>query len=422
NSPAPRTRRRLRVLYLTCHLPFPPHSGGRLRDAELIRHLADRADIHLCVVSKTYEQDLAHQAEAEGYCASVAILPAAPVTEDAADGTTPEKIRRHHCPEMRGLLAAKLAAGDFDVIHVEGYYLMQHVPADASVPVFLGTQNVEYLLEEQRSTLCGTASPVRAEVQDAARWAEESAWLRADACGAVSHDDLTHIRTHVRIPVTRWTPDGADHLFLTDTGDPLPDLGDGPRVLYLANFGYQPSADAGRLLCEQIWPLVHSQVPDARLILAGANPPDWLRKYAAHDRSITVTGPVESVTPLLLRADLFLAPLRIGGGVKVKILEALTAGCAVVTTPVGAQGLAPEVCAAMAVVADEHDTAEAATTLLRSPERREALRAAARDVASRLPSWPQAARLLHDAWLAMLDRVRTAARESTAARVDERVG
>ncbi|MCC8243020.1 glycosyltransferase [Saccharothrix luteola] len=396
-------RERLRVLYLTCHLPFPAHSGGRLRDAELIRQLAEHVDVHLFVVSKTYEQDRAHEAEAVRHCASVSILPASrPVDSD----TAPEKVRRHRCPGMRALIAAELAATDFDVVHVEGYYLMQHVPRDCGVPVFLGTQNVEYLLEEQRCLLAA------AEPSPSDRRVEETAWSQADACGAVSLDDLLHIKARLPDAVVRWTPDGADHVRReVHVADPLPRLGPGPRVLYLANFGYEPSADAARVLCDRIWPAILSRVPEANLVLTGANPPGWLVAAASRRPGITVTGPVESVGPHLAAADVFLAPLRIGGGVKVKILEALAAGCAVVTTPIGAQGLPDEARAAMVVAEDDQGTIDGTVRLLRSEEQRRSLEAATREAVRSLPGWGQASRLLRDGWLAMLDRVRTKAED-----------
>lgn len=394
-----RLQPRLQVLYLTCHLPFPPHSGGRLRDAELIRHLAEQVDIHLCVVSKTYELDSTHLSEAQRYCRSVSMLAAEPIE----NGEVSDKVRRHRCPDMISLMATLRRTVAIDLIHVEGYYLMQHVPVGVTVPVFLGTQNIEYLLDEQRSALSLPGADV---LPESARRAEETAWSRADGYGAVSHDDLIHLRHHTGVPGTWWTPNGSDHLSGEDAEHPLPELGDRLSVLYLANFGYQPSSDAARLLCERIWPFVHAQVPHAQLILVGANPPDWLWTYAARDPSVTVTGPVASVSPWLRRSDVVLAPLRIGGGVKVKILEAITAGCAVVTTPVGVQGLPSEVRDAMVVVSTDGDAARSTIALLQSPERRRSLRTAARRAARLLPTWSRAACLLHDAWLATLAQAR----------------
>src|SRR3954469_24976338 len=83
-------RATLRVLFLTCHLPYPPVSGGRLRELELLRRLTPEVEIHLCAVSKTYEDDLAAADRLKGICASVAVFPAISGPDEL-----PPQVRRH---------------------------------------------------------------------------------------------------------------------------------------------------------------------------------------------------------------------------------------------------------------------------------------------------------------------------------------
>src|SRR5205807_2081837 len=126
-------------------------------------------------------------------------------------------------------------------------------------------------------------------------------------------------------------------------GPHLPKTQPGGHVTFLANWAYAPNMDAAHHLCADIWPRIHAVEPEARLHLVGANPPDSLRRIAAGARNVTVDGPVPDVPPVLAASDVVVCPLRIGGGVKVKMLEALASGCAIVTTSIGVQGLAQAV-------------------------------------------------------------------------------
>jgi glycosyltransferase involved in cell wall biosynthesis len=127
----------------------------------------------------------------------------------------------------------------------------------------------------------------------------------------------------------------------------------------------------------------------------GFAPPPRLYDLAARCANVEVVGEVPSVAPVLAAADVVLCPLRIGGGVKVKVLEALAAGKAVVTTPVGAQGLGDVVAANGLVVQESTEALALATAdLLRFPRRRRTLERRAREAVSALPTWDDAAKAL----------------------------
>jgi glycosyltransferase involved in cell wall biosynthesis len=128
-------------------------------------------------------------------------------------------------------------------------------------------------------------------------------------------------------------------------------------------------------LVDQVFPAVLRRYPDATLTVVGSSPPAWLSDIGRKDRRIRVTGWVPDVSRWLDAAEVVVCPLRIGGGVKVKVLEALARGCAIVTTPVGMQGLrylprdSVMECQDLAV-------ADACVTLLKSPARRDQARRA----------------------------------------------
>jgi polysaccharide biosynthesis protein PslH len=375
----------VRVLFLTCHLPYPPHSGGRLRELELLRRLPKDIELQLCAVSKTYLEDVLAAPALEALCQGVKVVPAA-----CENGHPPTQVLKHRSRAAGRFVRAALRRGRVDLVHVEGFYLMQHVPDWCRVPIVLVEQNVEYSLWEQRLRVAGSREEQRRSFLEfrETRAHELAAWRRATICGAVTEDDRTAMLRAMPGLDVRVVPDGADHLpaRLDCPAEPQ------PTVLFVGNYGYEPNVDAARWLCAEIMPRVRERVPAARLVLVGNSPPadllglrcDWL----------DVTGRVERIEPYLDASAVFVAPLRVGGGIKVKMLEALSRGKAIVSTSVGTQGLG-SACERCARVADGAEAFAAETTrLLLDTGARRALERRAMAFAHSLPTWDEAAEAL----------------------------
>jgi glycosyltransferase involved in cell wall biosynthesis len=135
-------------------------------------------------------------------------------------------------------------------------------------------------------------------------------------------------------------------------------------LLFVGNYDYPPNVDAALRLARDILPQVRRQLPDARLWLVGHAPPPELRALA--DDTIKVTGRVPDVRPYLARAGVFVSPLRLGAGIKNKILEALAVGCPVAATPLSVDGIAVKD-GESALIADGDGLSAAAVRLLSDP-------------------------------------------------------
>jgi glycosyltransferase involved in cell wall biosynthesis len=373
---------------VACHLPYPPYSGGRRREYELVRRVADAFDVTLCAVSKTYEEDVANAPALKEHCRDVWVFPAEPSGDDPS--AEPAQVVRHRCREMTGHVSRSVAAGGYDVIHVEGFYLMQHVPEDCPVPVLLVEQNVEYVLWRQRAATAIGKHDREAAVAEYLRTleAEMTAWARADLCAALTPDDAAIMKSASPGLDVRLVPDGVDHLLAAEG-----DASVGRRghvVTFAANFGYQPNVDAALFLCHEIWPRVVRRFPAARLLLVGNAPPEEVRRLDGR-RNVVVTGRVVSIDPFLERAAVVVCPLRVGGGIKVKMLEAMSRGKAIVTTSVGAQGLTDFAGRGFVVEDQPAAFAHAIAQLLVDGEARRALEDGARAAAATLPTWDDAA-------------------------------
>jgi glycosyltransferase involved in cell wall biosynthesis len=137
--------------------------------------------------------------------------------------------------------------------------------------------------------------------------------------------------------------------------------------LFFGSFRHQPNVDALRFLLQDIWPRIQQARPEATLDLMGSGMPAWVEQAARRLSSVRVLGFQPDVRPVLAEASVVIAPLRFGSGVKIKILEAMALGKAVVTTPIGAEGIEAEPGADFIVADDAQSLASETVRLLANP-------------------------------------------------------
>lgn len=397
----------MRILFLTAHLPFPPLSGGRRREFELISRLSRRFEIHLCTVTKTWEMDNKHVSDMLHYCSTVNLFRAVPL-EMQQDERYSLQMKKHSSHEARSHLSYVLMTNDFDIVHVEGYYLMQLLPSILHVPVLLVEHNIEYLLILQRFLLARSAQErfhIWQEYVHTLKW-ERLLWKRAMVCVTLTVDDqiaMKKLESSIRV---KMIPDGVDHLRRNDA----PKLSEnteknrtarakGSYILFVGNLAYEPNIDAALYFSNIIFPLVLQTVPNAKLYIVGSHPPPQV--LSLRSNRIEVTGYVHSVIPYYEMADVVVCPLRIGGGVKVKVLEALNAGKAIVSTSIGAQGLNHKGCQAIAIADDAPHFAQGVVRLLNDPVQRLKQEHKAVAYAKKLPTWNNVSRAFVRCYKAM---------------------
>jgi glycosyltransferase involved in cell wall biosynthesis len=176
----------------------------------------------------------------------------------------------------------------------------------------------------------------------------------------------------------------------TVIGEPLDPLGScQPNLLFVGNFKHAPNVDAAERLIETILPQICARCPDVTLTIVGASPPRRLLEQAKHN--IVITGFVPDVTPYLDRATLVVAPLRLGGGMRVKVLEALAAGKAVVASSLAIEGLDLTDGEHILVADDDQALVAAIVELLCDVEKRYRLATAAYQWARLNLSWTRSA-------------------------------
>jgi glycosyltransferase involved in cell wall biosynthesis len=389
-------RRRLgafAVTYVTNQLPYPAHSGGQLREAQLLARVGMTVDVDLFVLTESYERDARHAHLATARCRSVRLFESTPTPADGPAEDVPERVWRYESAAFDAALKEHLAASPSDVVHVEGYFLAEHLPADLPIPVVIVAENVEYLIDrdnEIRGRARGAPWLVSKEM-------EYAALSRSVLVGAVCEEDADIFRRDApRLSVSVF-PNGADHLGLGHNEKPERGA-PSDQVTFIGNYSWGPTLDGAWSLVREIWPRVLKTHPAARLALVGAGIPADLRLAAEAVRGIQVVGEVETVLPVLAATDIFVCPLWIRSGIKVKMLEALSAGCAVVCTKAALRGLPAGIERAVVTAEDCQRFAEAIGTLMDDPARRHHLSKMARHAIESFPTWDDAADMLVKGW------------------------
>lgn len=156
-------------------------------------------------------------------------------------------------------------------------------------------------------------------------------------------------------------------------------------IIFVGNFSHFPNVDAASYFHNDILPLLKKKIPDITVVLAGSHPPGWIRRLAQSDRNILVTGYVKDILEIYSKSKVFIAPIRCGGGMSFKILEALALRMPVVATSVGARGISA---GNIVKIADsKEEFADAVIDLLNNPSQREELSENGRRAVEKYYSW-----------------------------------
>jgi hypothetical protein len=342
---------------VTKFVPLPDDSGGKQRSLAIARRLAERAELTLCA----YDDGHADHRGIEKLGIDLRTVPWRPSPLAVARGAA----RTRSVSTGRfwsGALAAEVrrAAGEapLDLLQVEYVQMSPFARGVAARRRVLDLADVE-------SALVASYARVRGRPWSAAFGLEAAALRAVERAAATMFDTVSVVSDHER----RLWPSGPASVMVCPNGydmpDPLPPATT-PTVSFVATMGWAPNTDAALWFGREVWPAVRRRVPDARLLLVGRDPPSSVRALAS--ASIEVSGTVDDVRPYLAQTRVAVAPLRSGGGTRLKILEALAVGRPVVSTSIGVDGLEDLIGRGVVVADESAPFADAVADLLVDPE------------------------------------------------------
>ncbi|RLC91060.1 MAG: glycosyl transferase family 1 [Chloroflexi bacterium] len=367
----------MKILFLTPQLPYPPHKGTALRNWGLISGLAERHRVSL-LSFQSPGQDSQPAPLLIETCARVETVPQPERTirdrlRDLLFTRQPDMALRLASESFARRLENWLARESFDVVHIEGIELAPYLDViEAAQPrplVLFDDHNCEYLLQKR---VCLTDMRVPARWPGAAysfvQWRrllryESQICRRADRVLAVSDPDAAELRALSPGLDVTVVPNGID----THVYQPLIPNPKSQTLVFTGTMDFRPNVDAVLWFARQVLPLVRAEVGEARLVVVGQRPHPRLDELRAAP-AITLTGWVEDTRPYIAEAAVYVAPLRMGGGTRLKLLEAMAMGRPVVATRLGAEGFPVTHGREMLLADTPFDFAAEVVGLLRAPE------------------------------------------------------
>ena len=402
----------MRMLWLKSDLLLPLDKGGKLRTWHLMRHLARRHEITYFAFKEPGQPS----ADVDGMREVAARVETVDRAEPAkgtlrfyADAAMhlvdplPYAVGKYRSRVFARRLRELLGSRAFDLIVCDFLVPAVNLPEQLPCPAVIFTHNVESeIWRRHAETKTGTIARLlyRAQHRRMLRF-EGKTLARFDGVLAVSDADRHTFDTlypgAVRRPA-HVVPTGVDTEFFA----PAPSDPASRELVFTGSMDWLPNEDAMQYFCREILPLIRAEGPRVTLSIVGRAPTPSVKRLA-DEHGVRVTGRVDDVRPYMKDAAVYIVPLRIGGGTRLKIFEALSMGKAVVSTTIGAEGL-PVTDGEHLMLADEPRTfARAVLDLLRDSERRARTESAARALVVERYDWSAVAGSLEEALTRIAD-------------------
>lgn len=402
----------MRILALTPQLPFPPIQGTTLRNFYLLRELAQRHEISL--LSFLQPGDVpAEDTPLHHFLRAIRTVPAPArrsLTQRAVSMLStllPDMALRLASNAFETTLTSWLAEESFDVVQVEGiemarYGLMLHESGSKARLVF-DDHNAEYVL--QRSAFQADAQlPGRwhAALYSLVQWQKLARYERRvietyDAVAAVSVTDGRALQQIAPSREIFIVPNGVDTIEFAPVSR-THIAGEGFDLVFTGKMDYRPNIDAALWFGNEILPIIRTDMPRVRFVVVGQQPDARLALLGKRS-DVVLTGRVEDVKPYIARAAVYVAPLRMGGGTRLKVLQAMSMGVPIVSTTLGCDGLDVEDGRELLIADTPHDFSAAVIRLIRDTSLSKSLGEAARQLAIAEYDWRHIGPRMEEAYL-----------------------
>ena len=365
-----------RVLFLCQTLPYPPNGGVFIRSYYTFLELAEAFDVEaLCFErsgGRQHHVDAALEALRE-----IGPTEAFPVPQEDSElrrlvdhglsvlSRRVFTVYKHRSREFKTRLCEMVRSGRFDLVHFDSLDLSYHLPFVQDIPVVCVHHNIESQLLDRRAGV--ESNPVirrYLEFQAKLQRKEERRWCDRVALNVtVSEEDRATLLSIAPDATVEVVPNGVDIDFFSPAGN-----AESKRsgLVFVGSHGWFPNRDGMEFFCEEILPRIRARTDDLPVTWVGGMPERDRRRFeAAYD--IRATGFVEDIRPYLHQAACYIVPLRVGGGTRLKILDAWAMGNAVVSTSQGCEGLATEPGDNILVADDPQVFSEAVVRVLENP-------------------------------------------------------
>ena len=409
----------MKLLFVTGTLPYPPTDGWKIRVFALLRGLAQRHSVSVVSFVRRIDDALAvERLRDQGIDLHVVHRDhryAPSKLFQGLVGRTAFPILNYRDERMTHLLQQVLQSDTFDIVQVESLHMAQYCLGLPQTTI-LDLHNIESLL--MRRYARQESNPLKRAYAEVT-WRKLAAYER-ETCGRFSHcltcsdEERVLLQTRCGVDQVTVVPNGvnmdahaAEEIGLPNGSSPPR----GERIVFVGRMDYHANVEGVRWFCRYVWPRIRARRPGAVLQIVGGYPVPAISRLARAGE-IEITGFVRDVRPYVKHASIVVVPLRVGGGTRLKILEALAMGKPLVSTTVGAEGIEAVPDRDLVIADRPEEFADEVVSLLTQPERREALGNAGRRLALDKYNWERIVKDLEKIYEACLEIERPSVRSA----------
>lgn len=342
----------MNILWLSQNVPYPPTTGALQRNYNLLKGVASRHNVYLIAFNQKAllptEREVEEANKAlKKLCAHVEILP---IPSDASKVAwyklvllslltrDPYTVNWLKSNEMHSKIKEAMHKIKFDLVHYSTISLVEYVNDAANLPKVLDHHNIESFMMRRRSEK--EKNMFKKVYFYCEAWKLQSVEkLYASNVGVnltVSRLDAEKLRSLYPEANVELCENGSDTTYFMPDNRVSPEVG---HLLFVGGLDWYPNRDAMLYFCKDVWPQLIREKPNVKLTIVGAHPPESLKQVAVRDHRIRLVGYVDDVRPYFQKADIFICPIRDGGGTRLKILNAMAMGKQIITTSIGCEGI-----------------------------------------------------------------------------------
>jgi glycosyltransferase involved in cell wall biosynthesis len=392
----------MKILWVNPHFLHPTTKGGQIRTLEMLRHLHRWHEVHYVALQNLAEPEgLARSPE---YCSKAYPIPhtlpargsASFLLQAAANllDPLPLSITRYRSARMKSEVARLLATGTFDRLVCDFLFPAPNIPSLSQALLF--QHNVETTIWDRHlENAHGPPAKAFFRIQRnrMARY-EGSACRQSARVVAVSSQDAERFRSMFQAKRVSEIPTGVDVASFTPPEAQRPEHK--ADLVFVGSMDWLPNIDGCNYFVREVLPLIRRQRPNCTLAIVGRSPGSGVLEMARSDPGILVSGTVPDIRPYFWGSSVSVVPLRIGGGTRLKIYEAMAAQAPIVSTTIGAEGL-PVVHGTNLYLADTPEAfAQHCLKLLDSESTRKQMAQNAYQMVSSRFSWENATRVFEE--------------------------
>jgi glycosyltransferase involved in cell wall biosynthesis len=397
----------VRILWIKTELLHPVNKGGRIRTYQMLRALKSEHDITYVALHDGSENDPALALGLE-YAQTVVRIPHKQPTRAESKywvdlarsivSALPFAVWRYKSDSLTAWLRRSVSRDKFDVVVVDFLAPAASVPDSLPVPVVLFEHNVEteiWRRHAESATRYFSRRLFRLQETRMRRF-EQHLCKQSDLVVAVSDSDAEVLERDFGADRPIPVPTGVDTEYFRPQ-EVHTRVRAAALFVFVGSMDWLPNEEGVRWFCDAMWPGIRAMLPHARFRIVGRSPSPSILALASEANGVEVTGSVPDVRPHLEQATAMVVPLRIGGGTRLKIFEAMGMECPVISTTIGAEGLPVEHAVHLLIADGVEATIQACCDIVSNPGLASSLSENAAAFVRTHHSWSGVARAFSDA-------------------------